>query len=195
VTSNKGCQSVLSKSVNITPRPVAKFVHINNSIPGLGASVSFRDTSSNAQSWSWNFGNGETSNLKYPTTFYKENGLYAVVLSVTDQFGCPSTFTAEIRISTIVSDIIKLIPNVITPNDDGKNDFWRLDFIDVYFPEAEIEIYNRWGVKLFRSVGYSNAWDGSYKGDPLPVGGYFYTINLHDKDETPVIKGTVTLIK
>lgn len=195
VTSNKGCQSVISKSVNITPRPVAKFVHINNSIPGLGANVSFRDTSSYAESWSWDFGNGETSNLKDPVTFYKENGLYPVILTVTDQFGCPSTFTAEVRVTTIVSDIIKLIPNVVTPNDDGKNDYWRLDFIEVFFPNAEIEIYNRWGVKLFRSLGYSNAWDGSYKGDPLPVGAYFYTINLHDKDETPVIKGTVTLIK
>ncbi len=195
VTSNKGCQSVVSKSVNITPRPVAKFVHINNSIPGLGASVSFRDTSSNAQSWSWDFGNGESSNLKDPSTFYKENGLYTVQLTVLDQFGCPSTFSTEIRISTIVSDIVKLIPNVVTPNDDGKNDFWRLDFIDVFFPQAEIEIYSRWGVKIFRSVGYSNAWDGSYKGDPLPVGAYFFTINLHDNEQTPVIKGTVTLVK
>ncbi|WP_317897056.1 PKD domain-containing protein [Aurantibacillus circumpalustris] len=195
VTSNKGCQSVISKSVNITPRPVAKFVHINNSIAGLGANVLFRDTSSYAESWTWDFGNGETSNLKYPSTFYNQNGLYVVTLKITDLFGCPSTFTSEIRISTIVSDIVKLIPNIVTPNDDGKNDLWRLEFIDVYFPTAEIEIYNRWGVRIFKSIGYKNAWDGSYLGDPLPVGAYFYTINLHDKDNTPVIKGTLTLIK
>jgi len=195
VASDKGCQAVLSKSVDITPRPIAKFVHINNSIPGLGANVSFRDTSLYAESWTWDFGNGETSNLQDPSTFYKENGLYVVSLTVTDQFGCPNTFSSEVRVSTVVSDIVKLIPNVVTPNDDGKNDYWRLDFIDVFFPNAEIEIFSRWGVKIFRSVGYSNAWDGSYKGDPLPVGAYFFTINLHDKDETPVIKGTVTLIK
>jgi gliding motility-associated-like protein len=195
VTSDKGCQAAASKSMNITPKPQANFVHINNSVPGLGANVSFRDTSLYALTWSWDFGNGETSNFKNPSTFYNQNGLYVVSLVVTDQFGCPNTYTTEIKISTIVSDIVKLIPNVITPNDDGKNDFWRLDFIDIFFPEAEIEIYNRWGVKLFRSVGYSNAWDGSYRGDPLPVGAYFYTINLHDKDQTPVIKGTVSLIK
>lgn len=195
VTSSQGCQAAISKSLNITPRPVARFVNINNSIAGLGANVQFRDTSTNAESWSWDFGNGETSTLKYPSTYYSQNGLYTVSLTVTDQFGCPSTYTAQVRISTIVSDLVKLIPNVVTPNDDGKNDYWRLDFIDVFFPEAEIEIYNRWGIKIFRSVGYSNAWDGSYKGDPLPVGAYFYTINLHDKDNTPVIKGTLTLIK
>src|SRR6201999_2967821 len=97
ITSNRGCQAVAYKSVNITPRPVAKFVSINNSIPGLGATVSFRDTSSNALSWSWVFGNGETSNLKYPETYYKDNGVYTVSLTVTDQFGCPSTYTSQIR--------------------------------------------------------------------------------------------------
>lgn len=195
VTSDFGCRAVLSKLIDISPRPVAKFYHINNSIPGLGATVEFVDTSAYAVKWFWDFGNGETSTLKNPTTYYKENGLYVVTETVYDQFDCPSTYTSEIKISTIVSDIENLIPNVITPNDDGKNDFWRLDFIEVFFPDAEIEIYNRWGVQIFRSVGYSNAWNGSYKGDPLPVGAYYYTINLHDAKQTPVIKGTITLIK
>lgn len=195
VTSNFGCQALYSKTITISPRPIAKFIHINNSIAGLGANVSFRDTSLYAVSWTWDFGNGESSDIKYPSTFYKENGTYNVSLTITDAFGCPSTYTSDVKVSTVVSEIIKLIPNVVTPNDDGKNDFWRLDFIDVYFPDAEIEIYNRWGVKIFRSVGYSNAWNGSYKGDPLPVGAYFYTINLHDDNQTPVIKGSVTLIK
>jgi len=195
VTSNFGCRSVISKSVDISPRPVAKFFHINNSIPGLGATVQFLDTSLYAVKWFWDFGNGETSSLKNPSTYYKENGLYVVTETVYDQFDCPSTYTTEIKIATIVSDIVNLIPNVVTPNDDGKNDFWRLDFIDVFFPNAEIEIYNRWGMQIFRSIGYSNAWNGSYKGDPLPVGAYYYTINLHDAEQTPVIKGTITLIK
>lgn len=195
ITTNFGCRASASQSVDVSPRPVAKFLHINNSIPGLGATVEFIDTSLYAVKWDWDFGNGETSNLKNPKTYYAQNGLYVVTETVYDQFNCPSTYTSEIKISTIVSDIVKLIPNVVTPNDDGKNDFWRLDFIDVFFPNAEIEIYNRWGTKIFRSVGYSNAWNGSYLGDPLPVGTYFYTINLHDKDQTPVIKGTISLIK
>lgn len=195
VTTDKGCQAAISKSVNITPRPVAKFVHVSNSIPGLASHVSFVDTSLYATSWTWDFGNGETSSIKNPATSYNQNGLYVVSLTVTDQFGCPNTYTSEVRVSTIVSDLIKLIPNVITPNNDGKNDLWRMEFLDVYFPNAVIEIYNRWGVKLFHSEGYSNAWDGSYLGSPLPVGAYFYTIDLNDKDQTPVIKGTVTIVK
>lgn len=195
VTSNTGCKSIVTKSVTISPRPEARFVYLNNSVRSLGATVNFRDTSLYSVSWSWDFGNGETSNLKYPETFYKDNGTYTVTLVVTDIFGCPSAYSSEIRIASIITDITKLIPNLITPNNDGKNDYWRLDFIQVFFPEAEIEIYNRWGERLFRSVGYANAWDGSYKGDALPVGAYFYIIRLNDKDNTPVFKGTVTLVK
>lgn len=194
VTTSDGCQSTIITTVNVTPRPVARFVHINNSVPGLGATVQFRDTSLYASTWYWDFSNGETSTVKNPLTTYEKNGIYNVSLTITDQFGCPSTYTADVKIASIISEIMKLIPNIVTPNDDGKNDSWRLDFIDVFYPNAEIEIFNRWGMKIFRSVGYSNAWDGSYLGDPLPVGAYFYTINLND-GVTPVIKGTVTLIK
>jgi gliding motility-associated-like protein len=86
---------------------------------------------------------------------------------------------------------------MITPNGDGKNDIWRLDFINVFFPQAEINIYNRWGEILFSSIGYSNAWDGTYKesGNPLPVGDYFYTLKLNDANNTETFKGTVTILK
>jgi gliding motility-associated-like protein len=194
VTSDKGCQSVISRSIDITPKPVARFIYLNNSVQGLGATVNFRDTSSFAESWSWNFGNGDSSYVRHPSTFYKDNGLYPVKLRVADQFGCLSTYSLEVRINNIVTEIVKLVPNVITPNDDGKNDEWRLDFIDVYFPKAQITIFNRWGQQIFTSTGYSNAWDGSYKGDPLPVGVYYYTIDLRD-NINPVIKGSVTLLK
>jgi gliding motility-associated-like protein len=167
---------------------------LNNATPGIGANISFRDTSSNASSWSWSFGNGEVSSIKNPIIDYKENGTYTVQLKVADQYNCSSTFSMEIRVSNIVTEIVKLIPNIISPNNDGKNDLWRLDFIDVYFPQADIRIYNRWGELLFTSIGYNNAWDGSYKGQPLPVGVYYYTINLND-GESELIKGSITLIK
>ncbi|MDI1353505.1 MAG: PKD domain-containing protein [bacterium] len=194
VSTDKGCTAVISKTLEITPRPVARFIYLSNAQVGLGATVQFRDTSSYAVTWIWSFGNGDSSRVQHPSYYYKENGKYPVKLTVTDRFACPSSYSLEVKIATIVTEIVKLVPNVITPNGDGKNDVWRLDFIDVFFPKAEIEIFNRWGEKMFRSVGYSNAWDGTYKGEPLPVGAYFYMINLND-GETPVIKGSITLVK
>ncbi|MBL7922506.1 MAG: gliding motility-associated C-terminal domain-containing protein [Bacteroidia bacterium] len=195
VTSNNGCKSSITQTVNITPRPLADFFSINNSAQSLGAIVSFTDNSVSAISWNWDFGNNITSNLQNPSTNYFSNGTYTVTLIIKDQFGCGDTVSKLVRISNIAAEVTQLIPNMITPNNDGKNDIWRLDFIDVFFPEAEIEIYSRWGELLYRSVGYSNAWDGSYKGNPLPVGAYFYTIKLNDVNNTQTYKGTVTILK
>lgn len=195
ITSNNNCKSTVTQSVNITPRPVAKFIYINNTGLSLGANIAFIDSSKSAVSWYWDFGNGFNSNVQNPTATYQSNGTYTVTLIITDQFGCTSSYTQIIRISNIAAEVTQLIPNMITPNNDGKNDIWRLDFINVFYPDAEIEIYSRWGELLFRSVGYSNAWDGSYKGNPLPVGAYFYTIKLNDVNDTKTYKGTVTILK
>jgi gliding motility-associated-like protein len=194
VTSTNNCQTSITKSVNITPRPVAKFIYSISNLVSLTSNVAFIDSSTAAVSWNWNFGNGEVSTIQNPNTTYTVNGTYTVGLSITDQFGCVSTFTNLVKINNIASEITKLIPNIISPNNDSKNDIWRLDFIDVYYPKAEISIFNRWGEELFKSTGYSNAWDGSYKGNPLPVGAYFYVIKLND-NESRIFKGTVTLLK
>lgn len=198
VTSNNGCKSTVTQSVNVTPRPVAKFLYINNSALSLGANITFIDSSKSAVTWYWDFGNGSTAfynTATNPTSNYVSNGSYTVTLTITDQFGCTNTTSSVIKITNIAAEITQLIPNMITPNNDGKNDIWRLDFINVFYPTAEIEIYNRWGELLFRSIGYSNAWDGSYKGNPLPVGAYFYTIKLNDVNDTKTFKGTVTILK
>lgn len=195
VTSNNGCKSTITQSVNITPKPLAKFLYTNNSQQSLETFIAFIDSSKSAVTWFWDFGNNTNSNFQNPTATYNANGTYTVSLTITDQFGCADTYTALVRISNIVSEITQLIPNIISPNNDGKNDFWRLDFINVYYPDADIEIYNRWGEQLFKSKGYANAWDGSYKGSPLPVGAYYYTINLNDPKDTKLYKGTVTLLK
>ncbi len=195
VSTNNNCSQSSLKSLTVSPRPEARFIFSFDNTESIGAVVQFNDTSSYAQSWHWDFGNGDTSNIEDPKTFYGSNGTFTVVLTISDDFGCLSSYTSAITIQNVVSDIAELIPNMITPNFDGKNDLWRLDFIQVFYPTAEIEIYNRWGVKIFRSEGYDNAWDGTYKGDPLPVGAYFYTIKLNDEKNTPVIKGSVTLLK
>jgi gliding motility-associated-like protein len=195
VTSTNGCKTSVSQSVNITPTPYANFLYINNSGLSLETNISFVDSSRSAVSWNWNFGNGQTSVLQNPSTTYTTNGDYTVSLTIHDQFGCTSTHTTVVKVQNVTSEITQLIPNVISPNGDGKNDVWRLDFINVFYKSAEIEIYNRWGDKIFSSIGYDNAWDGSYKGSALPVGVYFYTIKLNDNKDENVYKGTITLLK
>jgi gliding motility-associated-like protein len=76
-----------------------------------------------------------------------------------------------------------VIPSIITPNGDGINDNFVIPcFIDdTNYPQSQVAIFNRWGDEVFRSeIPYRNTWDGTYNGENLPAGTYFYIVNLGD---------------
>jgi len=85
------------------------------------------------------------------------------------------------------------IPNVFSPNGDGKNDTWSLEDTFLY-EDSELRVYGRFGRLVFRSVGYHNQWDGtSMAGNDLPEGVYFFSIELgHGFNK---INGTVTILR
>ena len=72
---------------------------------------------------------------------------------------------------------------------------WKLDFLSLLYPNAEVDIYNRWGENLFHSSGYANPWDGTYKNEKLPVGTYYYVLNLNDASIPEPFKGGILLIR
>jgi gliding motility-associated-like protein len=84
------------------------------------------------------------------------------------------------------------IPNAFTPNEDGVNDNWVLRSIENY-PRCKVEVFNRWGIRLFNSTGYKTPWDGKYNGSYVPIGPYTYVVDLGDG--TATITGTVTIIR
>lgn len=90
------------------------------------------------------------------------------------------------------------IPEGFSPNMDGINDVLVLRGIENY-PTNKIEIYNRWGQKVFEASPYTNNWDGQSQtgirlgGNQLPNGTYFYLLNLGNG--SPIIKGTIYLLK
>ncbi|MGV3539150.1 MAG: gliding motility-associated C-terminal domain-containing protein, partial [Rufibacter sp.] len=61
------------------------------------------------------------------------------------------------------------------------------------YPNCKVEVFNRWGNKVFESKGYENPWDGRFNGQTLPAATYYYIIRLNDQ-ETP-LSGNVTIIK
>jgi gliding motility-associated-like protein len=69
----------------------------------------------------------------------------------------------------------KKIPNAFSPNNDGINDSWNIPFLELY-PDAVISVFNRYGQVVFYSKGTYQPWIGTFKGKPLPVGTYYYTI-------------------
>jgi gliding motility-associated-like protein len=110
-------------------------------------------------------------------------------LTVVGSDGCTSVDSVLV---TVVPDIV--INSGFTPNSDGRNDTWVIDHIEL-FPNVEVEIYNRWGEMLFRSVGYRTPWDGRYSGGPVPVGTYYYIIKLNDPEYPDAYTGPLTVIR
>lgn len=70
------------------------------------------------------------------------------------------------------------IPNVITPNGDGYNDYWEIRALELY-PDSHIKIFDRYG-KIFvdREIGADFKWDGKYNGSPIPSGDYWYILTI-----------------
>jgi len=108
-------------------------------------------------------------------------------LTVTDPRGCISQDTTLI----IVSPALK-IDNTFTPNGDGINDVWNITGLIAY-QNATVDIFDRWGQKVFHSLGYPKAWDGTINGKPVPVGVYYYVINTNYNGQ--VLSGYVTVIR
>jgi len=116
-------------------------------------------------------------------------GTYSVV--VTDANGCAQSLTSEVGYIGAFDCLV--IPQVITPNNDGYNDEWRIRNIDIY-PDAEVRVFNRWGKLIFKSRNLSaDPWDGTYKGKLVPVDSYHYILYLNDGSEPR--SGVISVIK
>ena len=132
--------------------------------------------------------NGETTkeinvSPEVSTTYY---------IMVQDAQGCQGYDSIRVVVGVMVY-------NGISPNGDLKNDYWEIEDIDRY-PDAVIEVYNRWGSLLFSSKGdiYNaegnlNKWDGTHNGEPLPIGTYYYIINLNNNSDLQ--SGAITIIR
>jgi gliding motility-associated-like protein len=119
--------------------------------------------------------------------------LYAI--SYTTAGLCPATSTETV----LVNACEILIPSAITP-DNIPNNTWEIPNLDLLYPDNTVSIFNRWGTLLFQHVStasspYSdNEWDGTFKGELLPVASYFYVINYNDGSGEGA-NGTITIIR
>jgi gliding motility-associated-like protein len=92
----------------------------------------------------------------------------------------------------VKDDFILRPSNILTPNADGFNDFWKVENIESY-PEADIILYNRNGKVLQKFSNYNNRWDGKINGKPLATGTYYYIIQVRNKP-TFSYKGFITIV-
>ena len=131
-----------------------------------------------------------------PINLSNPNTLKPLVNAVSDQTyiltaNGPSGCTATDQVSVKILKLVKP-PNVFSPNGDGINDKWMIQNLSDY-PGAYVEIFNRYGQKVFYSSGYNDPWDGKLNGTPLPVATYYYVITLKNSFEP--ITGSITIIR
>ena len=195
VSTTHGCVDTIVEVINIPERPEAGFYYNTSNGQNIGAEFTFIDTSLNAINYYWTFGDNNTSTNQDPSNIYWSNGTYVVTQYVTGTLGCEDSTSVLITINTVTNEINTLIPNAISPNGDGKNDVWKLEFVSLLYPEARVEIYNRWGQQLFSSQGYSSPWDGTYNNELVPDGTYYYVIDLNDPNEPEPFKGAILVLK
>lgn len=102
-------------------------------------------------------------------------------------------FSLEKSFGITIEKVIEGIKfaNAITPNDDGENDTWELEDIEA-FPDVTVFIYDNSGQNVYKSKQGYEPWDGRFNGRNLPMGTYYYVIDLHDGKN--VYKGSLTII-
>jgi gliding motility-associated-like protein len=178
-----GCNSSDSAIVTVLPSPVASAgpdtsVSAGSSIVLLGSGGSFYN-------WSPTVGLSDP-NSATPTCTPPYTVTYT--LTVTDMNGCNDTDAVMV---TFVKDYNVVISNLITANADGYNDVWNVQNIE-YYPNNKVTIYNRNGMLVYEQEGYNNSWNGTYNGEQLPDGTYYYVLEFTDSGD--VIKGAITII-
>ena len=133
--------------------------------------------------YTWDFGDPNNTEILLDTTFedsstvyhqYREEGTYTVFFSIEDmQHGCYDDTTLDVT----VEDIFR-VPNFFSPNGDGQNDIFKVTSNGII--EFSLNIYNRWGVEVYRSEPYTYIdWDGrSLDGTMVKPGLYYYVIEI-----------------
>lgn len=147
----------------------------------------------------FSFVSGNTSDIRF--TYWKDslttipvntpnaigqNGVYYIKGTTTG--GC----TVVTAVKVVINEALIIPPNAFSPNSDGIHDEWLIPLLSLY-PDCLVEVYNRLGQQLFRSVGYNRPWDGKYNGLIQPVGTYYYIIK--PRADLPAVGGSVTIVR
>ena len=170
--SNSGETAKGSKSVTINALPKIEFDIDTTAL--RNAKTFAAKTSNTSYSFDWNFGDGSTATGPNAEHAYSAPGTYTVYLTTTDNQNCTDT-----TMQSVVIEASNKVPNVFTPNGDGQNDYFM---ISANGARLKLEIFNRWGYKMFSRTGTENiVWDGyNPQGTRVSPGTYFYVITVEE---------------
>ncbi len=163
-------------------------------ISSLHPDIEILDFSVGATTGYWDFGDGKRVPYEFGEDLshsYADTGNYVITLSIENEGACPSEFQ---RVICVKPEHRLFAPNALTPNYDGKNDFFK--FVGVGINKIDWQIYDRWGQLLFEGHSMDDEWDAHFKGNKVKPGVYTY-IAKYSADGNPkeaVLQGLVTVV-
>ncbi len=177
-------------TINVRRAPTAGFT-FSPVQPQENTPTTYTNTSINAVSYKWYFGDGDTSVQVNPVHQFNSSGEFNTCLIAYNQYGCADTVCQPV--SALVSPLIA-VANAFSPNGDGVND---KVFVRGYaIGKIIFRIYNRWGQLVFQTTDRNQGWDGKYKGVLQPMDAYAYTLEVEFTDGSKATKkGDITLLR
>lgn len=184
-TATTGCTYSATQQVTVYANPVITMAASATMLEGGQLTIKATATG-DSLTYAWTPATGlSKTNVLNPIATPANDTQYT--LTVTTAKGCSASATI-----TVIVLKAPVVPNTFTPNNDGINDTWDIKYMSSY-PDCTVDIFNRFGKKLYSSVGYTVPWDGKYNGADLPVGVYYYVIN--PKNGRSTISGSVTILR
>ena len=180
------------KEIIVRRSPQAYFIY-NDSVKLASYTLLFVDQSqlvdTSNYSFFWDFGDGFFADSSIVSHHYSDSGNYFVQFIVSDDFGCSDSI---VRLVKVVDKFN--VPNVFTPNEDGKNDFFIVESNGE--TAMSITIYSRFGTVVYKYTGTTIIWDGrTPSGVPVHPGTYYYVIKSIDATYSKEKSGFIYLIR
>jgi gliding motility-associated-like protein len=184
-SGQNSCTESLTREIIVFPSPV---ITLEKEIFVLigGQRKLTASSTGNGLTYKWSPSTGlDRDDIPNPTVTGDDDRVYT--LTITNDQGCSSSQTVKLNILRVVEPF-----NAFSPNGDNTNDTWGIKYIDSY-PDVEVEIFNRFGQRVFYSKGYKVPFNGNFNNEPLPVGVYYYIINPNIG--TKKVTGSLTIIR
>ena len=171
ITDANGCgSSAMTKPVRISPTPRVDAGVDRSVLKGQSVRLSGFVTGAGPFDYAWS-PPLYLDNPAIPNPLVTPLADIGYSLKVTDrQSGCSGSDSVKVSILEKFT-----VPNTFTPNGDGINDRWEIASLGQY-TGCVVEVYNVWGQRVYRSVGYASPWDGTANGRKVPAGTYYYVI-------------------
>jgi gliding motility-associated-like protein len=177
--SNYGCRDtlVINNAANVQEKPKAYFDFDQlSTIAKDQTRLQFNNlSSSNTNRYFWDFGNTTNSVLKNPIGLFQDTGRWIVTLVSYTSEGCSDTF--KLNTGAIIPDFTYFLPNAFSPNGDVHNNMYRGEGSMFAF-KFKMEIFNRWGEKLWETTDINQGWDGYYQGELCMQETYFCRVQI-----------------